>query len=807
MKFLDGFLARRRVEALRSARSLGEAELGRLVDELVAMGPAVLRPLSECLAHGEARTPALQVLERLVSDETLDLYLELLASPDPTIVSGVSRVLRESRRFDSRRILAALHSPVLTRALVEPILRAHAGSIPAAEFVAALPGVPRDGQGVILRTLQHVSDPGVTTAVVPLLRHEDPWVRGSIARFLGEHPGPGAVPALAVLLRDTVRTVRFEAVKALHALGAREAVPDLLSALEDADLQVQSAAIDALRVLADVSAVPGLVAVLANESEHVRRAAVEVLNEVATPEAIQDLVRALRDHDWWVRVRAADALGTLGGERVVTAVVGLMQDKDDSIRRHAVEILNAIPDPAALPSLVAALDDTDWWVRERAIDALGKTRDERAIDPLLAQLARGDSTAVLCVRALGAIGHPRILRDLGALVDSPLAEVRREAQEVLLEFPRGELSSDDRAFLNETLSRAQLSTTPSSAIRGTGTGASGSLLAPLPLAGTSGALPARSLHLPLAPQAREGGSLPPALRREAAPTLGLNFADLPEGQELLERYRIVRRIGRGGFGTVYLAHDAVIQEDIILKMLNPQLALDDAAARRFVQELKLARRISHRNVIRIHDFIDLGGTRAISMEYFPGKDLGRLLAEGGPIDPRRVLRIAAQVCDGLAAAHHEGVVHRDIKPGNILVGDDDETRLVDFGLASAQQATSEVPRLTQSGLLIGTPEYMAPEQITGDATDHRVDLYSLGVVLYEALSGRKPFTAETPVKVLFQHLEGGATPLRQWIPDLPEAVEELVAHAMARDADGRPASALLLRAAIERTVVAVEVGG
>jgi serine/threonine-protein kinase len=251
----------------------------------------------------------------------------------------------------------------------------------------------------------------------------------------------------------------------------------------------------------------------------------------------------------------------------------------------------------------------------------------------------------------------------------------------------------------------------------------------------------------------------------------------------------------------------VIEEEIILKVLNPQLSMDETAAQRFVQELKLTRRISHRNVIRIHDFLDLGGTRAISMEYFPGRDLGQLLNESGPLDVARGLRLASRLCDGLAAAHAVGVLHRDIKPANILIGDGDETRLVDFGMASAQQASGEGSGLTKSGLLIGTPEYMAPEQITGESADHRVDLYSLGVVMYECLSGARPFTAETPVKVLFQHLEGASTPLRELIPELPEAVGALISGAMARDPNDRPAGAIELRDAIDRVLVDLAVGG
>ena len=207
-------------------------------------------------------------------------------------------------------------------------------------------------------------------------------------------------------------------------------------------------------------------------------------------------------------------------------------------------------------------------------------------------------------------------------------------------------------------------------------------------------------------------------------------------------------------------------------------------------ELKVTRKITHRNVIRIYDFLDLGGARAVSMEYFPGRDLGKLLAEESPLDPARSLRVIAQVCEGLAAAHAVGVVHRDIKPPNILVGMDDETRVVDFGLASAGQQSGS--RLTKSGLLIGTPEYMAPEQISSEEVDHRCDIYSVGIVMYEMLTGVRPYTAETPVKVLFRHLEGEATPMASLAPHLPDSLIALTMSTMARHREDRPESAAVL---------------
>jgi serine/threonine-protein kinase len=212
---------------------------------------------------------------------------------------------------------------------------------------------------------------------------------------------------------------------------------------------------------------------------------------------------------------------------------------------------------------------------------------------------------------------------------------------------------------------------------------------------------------------------------------------------------------------------------------------------RFVQELKTTRRITHPNVIRIHDFLNLNGAHAISMEYFPGRDLSKILTSVKMFPVSKALHIGVQICDGLAAAHDLGIIHRDVKPANVLVGADDSVKLVDFGLAAMTQSRNS--RLTKSGLMIGTPEYMAPEQITTGNVDPRADIYSLGVLLYEMLSGVQPFTGENTVNILFRHLEADVPPLRQVAPLVSAAVERAVMGAMATSPDERPATIHELR--------------
>ena len=835
MEILNRIQAKRRAAKLRESRYMSAEALEELQASLVEMGAPAIPSLLECLGHGDARRPAIDVLDKLVTNETLPTFLSSLVSPNPAVSSGVTRVLAKNRHYDPVRILTLLGEDGTPKSAIETILRDQTTALPPARILQLFPKLEKDGQAVAFRLLEKTENDAVVPDLVHLLESEDWWVRMSAVRLLAAHPKDLVIRELERRLTDENRTVRLEAVTALTRLQTKMCVPAMINCLRDADYMVQSAAVDFLTTYAEPASVPSLLEVLTDESEYVRRAAVEVLNQVATPEAIQDLVRALRDEDWWVRVRAADALGTLGGEKVVLSVVGLLMDPDDMIRRHAIEILNAVADERAVEPLIGALEDPDWWVRERAIDALGRTEDPRAVEPLMALLQAEEHVIPLCVRALGTIRDVRALPLICSLTDKDREDIRREVIEALKLFLRTDLAANDIEAVHQALARLHVSSAentvtplavhrsstprPGSPLTGATVQTPLSQIAPIPAARrmpTPSAIGPRP-STPRAPSesvpAAESSDTPPPSPPPApspmvvshgatkptpkpqGPSLVADINSLVPGIVIMDRYKIVRRVGHGGFGAVYLVEDAAIQEEVILKFLNPQLAFDQDSRRRFIQELKLTRRITHKNVIRLYDFIEDGPTRAVSMEYFPGEDLGRILTRESKLDPRRVLHIAAQVCDGLAAAHEVGVIHRDLKPPNILIGENDTIKIVDFGLAATQQQTGS--RLTKSGLLIGSPEYMAPEQISGETTDLRADIYSLGIVMYEAISGAKPYTDETPVKVLFRHLEGDAKPLGTIAPGISSGLEALVGRAMSRDAANRPANAEALKRLID----------
>jgi tetratricopeptide (TPR) repeat protein/tRNA A-37 threonylcarbamoyl transferase component Bud32 len=280
------------------------------------------------------------------------------------------------------------------------------------------------------------------------------------------------------------------------------------------------------------------------------------------------------------------------------------------------------------------------------------------------------------------------------------------------------------------------------------------------------------------PDSAESAAVSPYSKTE---TLQSAVRELTTGSTFAGRYQIIEELGKGGMGRVYKVYDTEIKEKIGLKLLRPEIGIDEETVDRFRNELKLARRISQRNVCRMHDLNSGEGAYYITMEYVPGEDLKRLIRKVGQMPAGRTIAIARQVCEGLAEAHSLGIVHRDLKPQNIMVDEAGNAKIMDFGIARSLVSKG----ITGPGVIVGTPEYMSPEQVEGKEVDERSDIYSLGVILFEMVTGRVPFEGDTPFTIGVKHKSEAPRDPRELNAQIPADLGRLILRCLAKEKEQR----------------------
>jgi tetratricopeptide (TPR) repeat protein/predicted Ser/Thr protein kinase len=261
--------------------------------------------------------------------------------------------------------------------------------------------------------------------------------------------------------------------------------------------------------------------------------------------------------------------------------------------------------------------------------------------------------------------------------------------------------------------------------------------------------------------------------------------ELTSGMVFAGRYQIIDELGKGGMGRVYRVLDKKLNEEIALKLIKPEIAIDKKTVERFSNELKIARKIGHKNVARMFDLNEENGTHYITMEYVRGEDLKKLIRKMGQLSIGQATPIAAQICEGLREAHRLGVVHRDLKPQNVMVDEEGNARIMDFGIARSV----ETKGITGAGVMIGTPEYMSPEQVEGKEVDQRSDVYSLGVMLYEMLTGQVPFEGDTPFAIGVKHKSEKPKDPKELNAQIPDDLNRVILKCLEKEKESRYQSA------------------
>ena len=789
MAILGGFRADQLISQLVSEADTNSRAALKLVERLKKIGPKVIPRIIDALAMSDKGHTIVfvDILASYVNDKTLKFYKEGLSDGGERVVKATAWALSSSNNFNANSLLDFFDEKEVSKPALIEVLKVHKADLSVHDLLRRAYELEPKEKAALFAIIEDVMTGEMVPDLIARMGGKDPAIKIHLINLLAKFNKAEINDALEMQLKDTSRMVRSAA---LDALGKREGqinIEKVAALLQDPDLEVQNKAVDVIVKINHPETVKYLVTALKDESEYTRRSAVEVLNEIGNPDSVKDLLSAIKDDDWWVRARAGDALAEIGGPKVVNSVLELIKDKDEDIRRTAIEILNATKDENAVDTLIKATDDSDWWVRERAVDALAQIGSEKALPKLTSMLGKNPKTDAVVVRALGKIGNADIISKIVPLLKSPERDIQVEAikalshltddkradtvRSVLLKIKQ----SDDRTIINSAdIAIKEIDAKFSESVVAENIRAEKMAEHTKTLL-----LDEKEIEKLIEAKAPVVDPAETSAADDPAQKLMLDISKLEPGAVIEGRYKYIEKIGKGAFGTVLLMQDQVVDERLILKFLNPNVSSDEEMMKRFVHELRYSRMITHKNVIRIYDFLHLQGAYAISMEYFPSHTLSGEIPGQKPMDFKKALGFSLDMATGMSVAHQAGVIHRDLKPANILVNEDGLLKIVDFGVAAA--ASSGDTQLTKTGYVIGSPKYMAPEQILGKKVDATADVYSIGVIMYEMVTGIPPYSRGDHMSVMYQHVQGKAKLCQEINPNVPDALAAVVAKSMSVD--------------------------
>jgi eukaryotic-like serine/threonine-protein kinase len=795
MSLFANYRADRLIAEVKSSGNPTSPLALKALEKLISLGSDAIDPIVDALATSEKKetTAYVEVLSRLIDSKTLPVLLKTMAEANGRAMSGIAWALSTSKNYPAHALLDALAKPGMPKQALLDVITAQKARYTVRELLnAAYTQEPSERNG-LFKIIGDIADESSVDDLLARIEGKDPVARLHIINVLARFNQPKVQQAVQKQLKDNSKFIRSAALTALSKMDGPFDMPLVVGMLRDPEIEVQNKAVDVVVKANHPETIKYLVDVLKDENEYARRAAVEVLNVVGTSKSVKYLLEVIADSDWWVRTRAADALGKIGGPRVVDAVLALIKDENQDIRRAAIEILNQTKDERAVAQLIEATRDPDWWVSERAVDALAEIGSSKAL-PRFIDMLQGEAKSLpTVIRAIGKIGDQRSLESLLPMLSRPENEIKVEAISAL-----AKLADERRA---DTI-RVRLQAVTASATDGTLSQAVARAMQELDNRFSTQQIAANQRAEKMQEPAKtlliDNQALATAVKQaeETAASAKLDIATLKPGDVIEGRYKYIEKIGKGAFGTVLLMEDTVVEERLILKFLNPNVSSDEEMMKRFVHELRYSRKITHKNVIRIYDFLYIRGNYAISMEYFPSHTLGGEIVNEKPVALKRAVKFAIDIATGMAVAHQAGIVHRDLKPANVLIDSDSLLKIVDFGVAAAQ--TQGDTQLTKTGYVIGSPKYMAPEQILGKKVDERADIYSLGVIMYEMFAGVPPYSRGDHMSVMYQHVQGKARQPIEINKDLPVELNALVVKCMSLDKAKRSQSMDELRLSLEK---------
>jgi len=705
-----------------------------------------------------------------------ELFLKSLDNDATDVRTTAASILSQTDQISPSKLFKKLHESDVSQAEIIDILSFQREVLKPEQIIANALKLDKTHAEQLLKLAEDSKQP----LDLEVLRIEpsaigSPAVKINLLRYFAKVDQSEIAPVIVKFLNDENKTVVIEALKTLKNLPVKFDASVLLPFVESMSEVEREMALDILQLQADAELVPRLAPWTCGKSDEIREIFVKLFIKHVTPQGLEAFLRLLDQQEWWGKEQALKCLQKFGNDKLYATAEGLTGHDNEFIREQAQKFAAQSSDPADLKQLWENALHENWQVRDSAIEAIGKSTQRESIGILKKVIETHVESAPAVLRAVGELGFSKGLEIAFACLRMPEALVQREALETIGKLATKRHAKTIRDKLMQKVPKLQAT------VRDT----AGEVVNRLTVEYD---LPALNVDQEAYFDTRllkfDTQMVSQASADEAAPMVQQyqNIEDFKQGDLWLERYRIDKEIGRGAMGRVMLAEDEMVGELLILKFMHPELTAEEASRERFLREVKYSRKVSHPNVIRIHDMLSKDNLSAISMEYFESRGIDEYLREQKHFDNEQGLYILLQVANGMAAAHNQDVIHRDLKPSNILMNDDGLVKVVDFGIASASSDTEST--LTQAGSIIGTPAYLSPERAKGQEADHRSDIYALGIIAYGMFTGQLPYTGE-PMSLLFQHLEGKAVPIHEIRKEIGPRVSLLVRRMMAVELEDR----------------------
>lgn len=705
-----------------------------------------------------------------------ELFLKSLDNDATDVRTTAASILSQTDQISPSKLFKKLHESDVSQAEIIDILSFQREVLKPEQIIINALKLDKTHAVQLIKLAQDSKQP----LDLEVLRVEpgaigSPSVKITLLRYFAQVDQSEIAPVIVKFLNDENKTVVIEALKTLKNLPAKFDASVLLPFVESMSEVEREMALEILQLQADSELAPRLAPWTCGKSDEIREIFVKLFIKHVTPAGLETFLRLLDQQEWWGKEQALKCLQKFGNDKLYATAEGLTDHDNEFIREQAQTFAAQSSDPADLKQLWGNALHENWQVRESAIEAIGKSAQRESIGILKKVIETHVESAPAVLRAVGELGFSKGLEIAFACLRMQEALVQREALETIGKLATKRHAKTIRDKLMQKVPKLQAT------VRDTAGEVVNRLTVEFELPALNvdqeAYFDTRLLKFDtqMVNQASADGAAPMVPQYQ-------NIEEFKHGDLWLERYHIDKEIGRGAMGRVMLAEDEMVGESLILKFMHPELTAEEASRERFLREVKYSRKVSHPNVIRIHDMLSKDNLSAISMEYFESRGIDEYLREQKYFSNKQGLDILLQVANGMAAAHNQDVIHRDLKPSNILMNDDGLVKVVDFGIASASSDTEST--LTQAGSIIGTPAYLSPERAKGQEADHRSDIYALGIIAYGMFTGQLPYTGE-PMSLLFQHLEGKAVPIHEIRKEIGPRVSLLVRRMMAVELEDR----------------------